>query len=35
MWEVNVKKEEVNITDTPHLAYYKDNKILSKSSEER
>ena len=26
-----MKKEEVNITDTPDLAYYKDNKALSKS----
>ena len=31
MWDKGEKKEEVNITDTPHLAYYKENKALSKT----
>ena len=31
MWDKGEKKEEVNIKDTPHLAYYKENKALSKT----
>ena len=29
LWEENVKKEELNITGTPNLAFYKENRVLS------
>ena len=35
LWDQGKKKDEVNITNTPHLAYYKNDRALNKSGAER